>query len=66
MKLHRNVALVEVHDPAVIDALEATPDWHKHSLKRLSPTAVAVRNESTETLTTLLHKLGYLPRLVEH
>ncbi len=65
MKLHRNVALVEVNDPGIIDALEATPDWRQLHLKRISPLAVAVMADRVEAVADRLRGLGFLPQIVE-
>jgi hypothetical protein len=65
LKLHRHIALLEVKDSAVLDALESTPDWNLQQLRRVSDTAVAVRTDQVETVAAKLRDLGYLPRVVE-
>ena len=65
MKLHRHVALIEVNDPAIIDALAADDSWDRWVLHRISPSAVAVRMNEVENVTSALRKLGYLPRMIE-
>lgn len=65
MKLHRHVAIIEVSDPAIIDALEATENWADRQLKRISPTAVALQTEHVEDAVSALRALGYLPRVIE-
>jgi len=65
MKLHRHVALIEVSDPAIIDALQATEGWDQQHLRRISPTTVAILMEQVETVAAKLRGLGYLPRVIE-
>jgi hypothetical protein len=65
MKLHRHVALVEVNDSAILDALEATPEWGQYRLRRLSDIAVAVQPGDVEAVAASLRRLGYLPRVIE-
>jgi len=65
MKLHRHIALVEVNDPAIIDALEAAPGWEQRHLRRVSPRAVAIQMDQVEEVAAALRNLGYLPRVIE-
>jgi hypothetical protein len=65
VKLHRHIALLEVGDPGIIDALEATDDWHEQHLRRVSPTTVALLIEQAEPVADKLRKLGFMPRIVE-
>ena len=65
MRLHRHIALLEVSDPAIIDALEATSGWAQQHLRRVSPTTVAVLVEQVEDVAANLRRLGYLPRVIE-
>ncbi len=65
MKIHRDVALVEVNDPSIIDALRSAEGWDDWVLHRVSATAVAVRVSDVDAVAAALRKLGYLPRTVE-
>ncbi len=65
MKLHRHVALLEVSDSKIIDALAATPEWAHQYLHRVSDTAVVVQVGQVETIAAKLRDLGYLPRVIE-
>lgn len=65
MKLHRHVALVEVDDPTIIDALEATEGWEQCVLRRIAPAAVAIANDKVEEVVSSLRAMGYLPRVIE-
>lgn len=65
MKLHRHVALLEVSDAKIIDALEVTPEWSQQHLRRISETSVVVQVDQVEALAAKLRDLGYLPRVIE-
>ena len=65
MKLHRQLALLEVSDPAIIDTLEATDGWEQCALRRIAPTVVAVQSEKVEEVVATLKSMGYLPRVIE-
>jgi hypothetical protein len=65
LKLHRRVALLEVSDRKIIDALEKSNGWAAEHLVRVSETAVAVPADHVESLAERLRSLGYLPRVVE-
>lgn len=65
MKLHRRVALLEVSERTIIDALEKSDGWTAKHLVRVSETAVAVPADHVESLAERLRDLGYLPRVVE-
>lgn len=65
MKLHRHVALLEVSDSKIIDALAAMPDWTQQYLHHVSDTVVVVQVDQVETIAAKLRDLGYLPRVIE-
>ncbi len=65
MKLHRHVALVEVNDPTIIDALEATDGWEACVLRRIGPAVVAIQNDKVEEVVAAVKSMGYLPRVIE-
>ena len=68
MKLHRHIALLEVDDPGIIEALEATDDWRGPHLRKnfiSGDPAVAILIEQVEAVADKLRRLGYMPRIVE-
>jgi len=62
--LHRNLALLEVNDPLVLDQLFADRKLSEYLLVRLSDRVVIVDSEKIEALYTRLRKLGHLPKMV--
>jgi threonine synthase len=65
MKLHRNLAVIEVTDAAILDAIQAAAPRKGRFLRRISPTSAAVLISHVESLEADLRNLGYAPRVIE-
>ncbi len=61
--LHKNIPLIEVDDPVLLDMLFADPKAAECLLMRLSERVALVDNEKFEMLYTRLRKLDYLPKV---
>ncbi len=61
--LHKNIPIIEVDDPVLMDMLFADPKASECLLERLSERAALVDPEKFEALYTRLRKLDYLPKV---
>lgn len=61
--LHRNLPIVEVTDPALLDELMLDRQVAEMVLARLSERVVAVDPVRVDALVMRLRKLGHLPRI---
>jgi hypothetical protein len=61
--LHRNIPLIEVDDPVILDLLFADPKSAECLLERLSERVALVDPEKYDALYTRLRKLDYLPKV---
>jgi hypothetical protein len=63
--LHKNVSLLEVNDPAVLDQLFADRKTAEFLLVRLSDLVALVDTEKLDTLYARLRKLDHLPKIIQ-
>lgn len=63
--LHRNVSLLEVSDPAVLDQLFADRKTVDFFLARLSDRVALVDKDRLDALFTRLRKMNHLPKVVQ-
>jgi hypothetical protein len=63
--LHRNVSLLEVSDPAVLDQLFADRKTAEYLLARISDQVALVDGEELDALYTRLRKLEHMPKMVQ-
>jgi hypothetical protein len=63
--LHRNVSLLEVSDPAVLDQLFADRKTVDFLLARVSEQVALVDSDKVDALYTRLRKLGHMPKMVQ-
>ena len=63
--LHQNVALIEVQDKVILDALYADRQAAACLLTRLSDRAAVVDPDQWDRLQQRLAKLGHLPKVLE-
>lgn len=61
--LHRNLTLIEVADPGLLDMLLADRQVGPLLDRRLSPTVAITGPERAPTLLMHLRRLGHFPRL---
>jgi len=62
--LHRNVSLLEVSDPAILDQLYADRKTVDFLLARISDRVAVVDSEKLEALYARLRKLEHMPKMV--
>ena len=62
--LHKNIPLIEVDDPILMDMLFADPKASDCLLERLSDTVALVDPDKFEALYARLRKMDYLPAVV--
>jgi len=63
--LHKNLPILEVDDPALLDLLAADPKVAECLLERLGERAALIDPERFEALSARLKKLDYLPKIVQ-
>lgn len=63
--LHRNVSLLEVSDPAILDQLLADRKTAEYLLARISDRVVVVDSDKLDALYTRLRKLDHMPKMVQ-
>ena len=63
--LHRNVSLLEVSDPAVLDQLFADRKTAEFLLARISDQVALVDSQKLDALYTRLRKLEHMPKMVQ-
>jgi hypothetical protein len=63
--LHKNVSLLEVNDPAVLDQLFADRKTAEFLLVRLSDLVALVDTEKLDALYTRLRKLDHMPKVIQ-
>lgn len=63
--LHKNISLIEVNDPAVLDQLYADRKAAEFLLARLSERVALVDSEKLDALYTRLRKLDHLPKVIQ-
>ena len=61
--LHRNIPLIEVDDPVILDMIFADPKSAECLLGRLSERVALVDPEKFDVLYARLRKMDYLPRV---
>ncbi len=61
--LHKNIPILEVDDPLLLDMLFADPKAAECLLERLSEQVALVDPEKFEALYARLRKLDYLPKV---
>ncbi len=64
VKVHRNVSLLRVEEPILIDEILARKSLARLVVGRLSETVVLVRLEDEDAILDELRKLGHAPRIV--
>lgn len=64
VKLHKNVSLIRVTDPLLIEEILARKSLARLVVARLSETVVLVRADEEEGLIDELRRLGHSPRIV--
>lgn len=62
--LHKNIPLIEVEDPVVLDQLFADRRAAECLLARLSDRVALVAPEKFDTLLARMRKLEYLPKVL--
>lgn len=63
--LHENLPLLEVSDPADLDAIYADARAAQYLLTRLGPTLAVVALGQMDALIARLLKLGHTPKILE-
>jgi hypothetical protein len=63
--LHRNVSLLEVSDPAVLDGLFADRKTAEFLLARISDRVAVVDTARLDALYTRLRKLEHMPKVIQ-
>ena len=63
--LHRNVSLLQVSDPAILDQLLADRKTAEYLLARISDRVVVVDSDKLDALYARLRKLDHMPKLVQ-
>jgi hypothetical protein len=61
--VHRNLTLIEVADPGLLDMLQADRQVGPLLDRRLSPTVAIAAPERAPALLAHLRRLGHFPRL---
>ncbi len=63
--LHKNVPILQVDDPTLLDIIWADPKCAECLLLRLGERAALIDHDHFDALFTRLRKLDYLPKVMQ-